>query len=267
MLEVKDMRIACSSLAFSRQSLEESFQRIAALGFRYVDVGIQENWAHINPSDIERDLVGVKERLDRAYQRHGLTLITSNVGLGTEDRSLQERRLEAVCELLATYEIESVTIQSSNNRTPFASEISRLCVLRDIAQNEGLRLSIETHMECLTENAEIAVELAKQAKVGLTVDPTHYLVGPWRGKDFDFVYQYAAHVHLRDTGATMEQVQTPVNRGVMDFPQIVSRLEESGYEGDITIEYIDITPDIDTGEEARKLKAILKKLVAEEKYD
>ena len=260
------MRIACSSLTFSRQSLEESFRRLAALEFQYVDVGIQENWAHINPSGIERDLAGVKERLDRACQWYGLTPIASNVGLGTEDRSLQERRLEAVCELLATYGIESVTIQSSNSRTPFASEISRLCVLRDIAQNEGLSLSIETHMECLTENAEIAVELAKQAKVGLTVDPTHYVVGPWKSRDFDFVYQYAAHVHLRDTGATMEQAQTPVGRGAMDFPQIVSRLKEAGYEGDITIEYIDITPDIDTGEEARKLKAILEKLVAEEKY-
>ena len=72
MLEAKDMRIACSSLAFSRQSLEESLQRIAALGFRYVDVGIQENRAHINPSDIERDVAGVKERLDRACQTYFL---------------------------------------------------------------------------------------------------------------------------------------------------------------------------------------------------
>jgi len=261
------MRIACSSLAFSRLSLEESFQRLATLGFQYVDIGIQENWAHFNPSDIEKDLNGAKERLDRACQKYGLVPIASNVGLMVEDRSLQECRLAAVCRLLATYGIEIVTIQSSSNKTPFATEVSRLSVLRDVAQNEKLKLSIETHMGCLTEDAETAVELAKQAKVGLTVDPTHYLVGPWSGKDFEFVYQYAAYIHLRDTGTTSEQAQVPMGSGIMDFSQIFSKLKESGYEGDVTIEYIDITPDIDTGEEARKLKVILEKLtVGEEKY-
>ncbi len=261
------MKIACSSLAFSRLSLEESFQRLAALGFQYVDIGIQENWAHFNPSDVEKDLNGAKERLDRACQKYELIPIASNVGLGTDDYSLQERRLAAVCRLLATYEIEIVTIQSSSNKTPFNSEVSRLSVLRDIARSEKLKLSIETHMGCLTEDAETAVELAKQANVGLTVDPTHYLVGPWSGKDFEFVYQYAAYIHLRDTGTTAEQAQVPVGSGVVDFSQTIGKLKESGYEGDVTIEYIDLTPDIDTGEEARKLKVILEKLtMGEEKH-
>lgn len=44
--------IACSTLAFSRLTLPDALTRIAAMGFRYVDIAAHEGWAHLQPSEL-----------------------------------------------------------------------------------------------------------------------------------------------------------------------------------------------------------------------
>ena len=49
------MKIACSTTAFTQKPLSEALQNIADIGFKYVDLLMMENWAHINPSEIAKD--------------------------------------------------------------------------------------------------------------------------------------------------------------------------------------------------------------------
>jgi hypothetical protein len=46
------VKVAGSSLSFSKQPLDVALRELANLGFSFVDIGAIEGWAHINPSEV-----------------------------------------------------------------------------------------------------------------------------------------------------------------------------------------------------------------------
>ncbi|CAA9297804.1 MAG: hypothetical protein AVDCRST_MAG77-5357 [uncultured Chloroflexi bacterium] len=240
--------VIVSTLGWSKQSLEQAVAGIAALEFGQIDLALHEGWAHIKPSELAAggpaEVRRQAERVRGLIAKHEMKRAAAcNVGLRAPDANEEQRRLEAVCDLAQALEIPVITIGASKRGTPPGEEVARLGRLAPIAAERGVHLTVETHTNQVTERPADAVALCQAVKgLGLTLDASHFYVGPNQGADFSTVLPFVRHVHLRDARSDWEHVQVPAGAGLVDFNTIVQRLHELGYEGKFAIEYIDSLP-------------------------
>ena len=237
-------RILCSTLGWSKQSLENALAGIAALDFGGIDLGAHEGWAHVSPAalaaggpaEVRRQADDVRRLLDR----HALTCPAMNVGLRTSDADEERRRLEAVCALAMALDVRVLCLGAGRRGTPIEQEITRWRALLPITTERGLQLTLETHTNQVTESPSVAAALCEAVPgLGLTLDPSHYYAGPNQGADFSAVYPYVRHVHLRDAGADWDHIQLPPGTGSVDFSGISRDLRHHAYTGHFAVEYID----------------------------
>lgn len=141
--------------------------------------------------------------------------------------------------------------------------MQRLTRLTAYAESEGLQLTVATQTGTLTEDPDQAVSLCEKVPgLGLTLDPSHYTVGPHQGKNYDQVFPYVHHVHLRDTGKGPNQFQVRVGQGQIEYGRIIAQLARYHYERTLSVDIRDL-PDspMPTAPEVRKLKFLLESLV------
>lgn len=235
-------------------------RRITALDFTQVELALVEGWAHMNPSEVERDPTSAVRRL-----RNGPTLGASAfyVGITAEDPEEYLGQLHSIARLAKMLTVSCITIPPAPVGTDFDEEVRRLSRLHSAANSEGVTLNIENEVGRLAEDPATAVELCKAvAGLGLTLDPSHYINGPHQNKDFSQVYPYVQHVHLRDSGTAPNQQQVPAGQGLVEYSRIISLLGRYGFNRTLSIEIID-GPEctVDVEAEVRKLKLLLESLI------
>jgi sugar phosphate isomerase/epimerase len=252
--------VACSTLCFGRFSLEEALQTIGELHFSKFDVAIHEPGCQLKPSEVAADVQAAAARL-----RYGPGLAPSafSVDIDAPNEEEWHRQFHAVCRLARISAVPLVTVKPSNLDVPLDAEAQRLGKLIRIADGEGILVGVATLIGSHTQTPEQAVELCEKVPgLGLTLDPSHFTTGPHQGKNYDMVFPYVRHVHLRDTGRGPNQFQVRVGQGEVEYGRIVSQLARYRYERSLTIDIRD-TPDIPfaMAPEVRKLKYLLESLV------
>jgi sugar phosphate isomerase/epimerase len=252
--------VACSTLCFGRQSLEEALRGIAELGFSKCDVAIHEQGCQLRPSEVAADVTAAAQRL-----RIGPGLIPSafSVALGAADDDATHRQFKAICRLARLSTVPVLTLSAAAADSAMDAEVQRLTRLTAMAEGEGVQLTVPTETGTLTEDPDRAVSLCQKVPgLGLTLDPSHYAVGPHQGKNYDQVFPYVRHVHLRDTGKAPNQFQVRVGQGQIEYGRIIAQLARYHYSRTLTVDIRDI-PDspIATAPEVRKLKFLLESLV------
>jgi sugar phosphate isomerase/epimerase len=252
--------VACSTLCFGKYPLDRALRAIAELEFSKVDVAIQEHGPHLRPSEVCADVALAAQSV-----RIGPSLSPAafNVEIDAADREQFLSQLRAICRLARMTAVTLITLPAAPAGTSVDSEVERLHDLVRLADAEGVVPTVETRMGTLTETPEMAVELCEQVPgLGLTLDPSHFVAGPHRGKCFDDVYPYVRHVHLRDTGCSPEQFQVQVGQGVIEYGRIVAQLARYHYDRLLTVEIADV-PDAPFAmePEIRKLKYLLESLI------
>ncbi|MDE2815842.1 MAG: sugar phosphate isomerase/epimerase [Chloroflexota bacterium] len=233
------LTLACSTLCFTQQPLDEALQRIAQLGFRYVDLGVQR-WSHVSALGLVQSGEGFAASLQRGLERHNLALSTMNVGLDRNADASLEEQAAAVCALAASHELTAVCINAPANGTSFGAAIVELRQLAAVAARYDVTLCLETHVNCLTEIPALAVRLVESVpNLGLALDPSHFYAGPWQGRDFAATFPHTHIVHLRDAGSTPDKILVPPGQGIVDFSGLLRGLTQIGYAGPLSVEYID----------------------------
>ena len=233
------MRIACSTLCFTQLTLAEALRRIAQLGFRYVDLGVQR-WAHISAPDLVHSHEEMAASLQRSLQQAGVELSAMNVGLDRSADVSLVAQTEAVCAIAAAHSLPAICINAPGSGTPLESAEIELHQLAAIAACFNVTLCLETHVNCLTELPAVAVRLVESVpNLGLALDPSHFYAGPWQGCDFSITYPHTHIVHLRDAGNSPEEIQMPPGKGCVDFAGILRGLTQQGFSGTLAVEYID----------------------------
>jgi sugar phosphate isomerase/epimerase len=252
--------VACSTLCFGRQSLDEALNSIAELGFNKFDVAIHEQGPHLRPSEVADDVNAAAQRL-----RMGPGLTPSAFSLALDAVSEEEvyQQFKAVCRLARLSSVPVLTIPAAPADTGMNDEVQRLSRLMALAEGEGIQLTVPTWTGTLTEDPDRAVALCEKVPgLGLTLDPSHYTVGPHQGKNYDQVFPFVRHVHLRDTGKGQSQFQVRVGQGQIEYGRIIAQLARHHYERTLSVDIHDL-PDspIPTAPEVRKLKFLLESLV------
>jgi sugar phosphate isomerase/epimerase len=252
--------VACSTLCFARLPLERALRVIGELEFSKLDVAIHEQGPHLKPSEVAADVPLAAQRIRIGPS---LTPAAFDVHIRADNDAEFQRQLRAVCRLARISTVSTVTLPAAAIGTGLDTEVKRLAPLVQLAEAEGIVLTLATRTGTLTETPDTAVELCRRVPgLGLTLDPSHFIAGPHQGESFDQVYPYVRHVHLRDTRRGADQFQVRIGQGEVEYGRIVNQLARLGYDRLLTVavhDFADAPYPMDT--EVRKLKYLLESLV------
>jgi len=255
------IQIACSTGIHSTRSLETACRVIRELGFRYVDPLATEGW-HIKPSRLVADAVGETERVRSVLEAHELSCAAINLGFlhgfttcSDAEHTENLRVVEAARTLARTLGTSVLTVGSGGmgdeDRQVLLDRVSaRLNEAIAIAAGAGLTLALETHAGAISIYPEATrVLLERCPGLRLTYDPSHYIAEQIPLGETLGLLAHTAHVHLRN--ARVGHFQERMDRGLLDIPWMIDQIVASGYEGAISIEYIEDCGALQEGYETR----------------
>jgi len=258
------MHIACSSLCFARVNLDKATQAMLELDFSKYDLHLFEESLHVKPSEILKDPGRVAERLQSF---NGIFPAALSLHLPDTSPSEGEALFRATCKLARLLIIPLLTLTRypgmAGSETPLADQVKVLRPYDQIAQAEGIQLCLPTWMHTPAETVASAKKLVESLpRLGLTLDPSHLMVGPNKNEPFDQLVPLSRHIYLRDTGPGPNQFQVQVGKGQMDYSRIITPLERLRFKGLLTIDIRQI-PDgpFPVEPEIRKLKFLLESML------
>lgn len=255
------MYVACSTLCFGRVPFSEALRSIGEMGFTKVDVAFREDGPHLKPSEIAADPSKAAQVL-KAFP--GLAPAAFLVELG-ENVSPEDvdHRIRAICRLARVLSVPTISIPAGAVDCDFEAEVVRLSHLVQLCESEGVSCTVETRMGTLTETPARTIELCRRVPgLGVTLDPSHYVAGPFHSQEFDELYPFVKHVRLRDTGKDESKFQVRVGQGQIEYGRIVNQLDRCKYNRTLCVDIRD-TPEASfpLQPEVRKLKYLLESLI------
>jgi sugar phosphate isomerase/epimerase len=245
--------VAASTHCFSDKPLPEACDAIADLGFDRFEIWVSEAPHALSPSTIEADPEKTCAQL-REFTR--MTPVAVHLDLDVE-----LPQFGSVSKLAKNLRVAQITVPASPQGTPFNTEIDRLRALVATGNKDGIRVSIKTEAGTLAADPESAIEFCQAVKgLGLTFDPSCYLMQGVKPEVLDRMAPYIFHTHLRDTSPT--EAQVPVGLGEVDYSRLISLLLRESYQRALSI---DLLPayhtKIDRALEMRKLRLLLESLL------
>jgi sugar phosphate isomerase/epimerase len=259
------MFVACSTLCFGRLSLEQAMRTIGELHFGKFEVAIHENGQHLKPSQVAADVQAAAARLRQGPGLSPAAFSVESDAPGPMEWEQEEylRQFRAVCRLARITAVPLITIRPASADVPLDAEAARLSKLVRLADLEGVALCVATLTGTHTQTPSSAQQLCEVVPgLCLTLDPSHYTVGPHQGKSYDEVFPFVRHVQLRDTGRGPNQFQVKVGQGEIEYGRIVAQLARCHYDLALAVDIRDehgcafpMVPEV------RKLKYLLESLV------
>ena len=241
------MRVAGSTLLYSRLPLDEACRRLSERGFDAVDVGMQEEWAHADPSEAVGAVDEVRRRIEAACAAADLDPVAINASAGEVNIDTETERVEAVADIADALGVGVMTLPAAPTETPLADDLDRFRTLTDAVEDRDVTLTVETHWGTHAEDPDAAAEYAAAVPgLGYTLDPGHYAIGDHDPHlSYDRLLPHVEHAHVRQAGSGWAEIQQPVEEGRIDVEAFVADLRTAGYDGAITVEYIDALDDVD----------------------
>ena len=248
------MDITLSAFSFPLLSFEKALKLIALLDVPKFDVGLHGADAQITPDEAENDPVAVAERIRRAADVAGLRAsdFFPTFGTGFRDRPVNTPDMSVRTSNVARFRafarcaraigaggitlLPGVVWSDLGPDRSFDLAAAGLRALVPIAQDAGLRLSVEAHVESVAESPFLAQALVEAVPgLTLTLDYSHFVAGGYSPHDVHSLVPLAGHFHARQAGPGA--LQASAADGLLDFRSLLSRLRLSGYSGDVCIEY------------------------------
>jgi len=245
--------VAASTECFRSLPLTEALERLTDLEFSSVEVALHEQGCQLRPSEVVADFTRC---VDRCRNTRRLDVVAYSVEIAATGDEYY-RQFEAICRLAKATKVVTLTVPSGELGTPFNEEVERLQRLVDIATLEGIRVAMRSQVGCLSEDPDTVVVLCDNVKgLGLTLDPSHYTFG--RERNYDKLYKYVYHVHLRDT--TKDKLQVRVGQGSIEYGRLIASLRKVGYNRVLGIDMSEME-DVDHMAELRKMRLLLESLL------
>lgn len=243
------MFIAASTRCFEEMGFEDACREIVDLEYDKIDIWLDESGDHLKPSEI---VANPEAFVSRCRDITRLTPVAFTLA-----HDVEAETISALCVASKLLKIAQITVPAAPLGTPFNSEIDRLKEFVSICNESGVRLSIRTETGYLTEDPHTAVELCQSVRgLGLSLDPSYYITGPYRSQSWDQVYPYVFHTYFRDS--TENDVQVQVGLGEVDYAHIMKILDREGYQRALSVDFFPSKMDLESRPlEMRKLRLLI----------
>lgn len=247
-------RASCSSLCQAKQPLDKTLKVISDMGFKYVDLSCLPWAPHISVPAMEKDFEAEAKRVESALATYHLRV--SNLTFDPIEArpwDVYEKQFRLVVKMAERTKARLINIMAPSTKADRQDQVAKLRQLQAIAAADGIILTVETHCNQITEQPADAIWLCRQVPgLGLTLDPSHYYAGPYKGGSLDELYPYVQGTGLRAGGDSWATIQMPWGEGPIDFVTMVRKLEACGYKGFYVVEYIEGFNKLDPLVESRK---------------
>jgi sugar phosphate isomerase/epimerase len=251
--------VACSTLCFSKLTLDEALRTIREMRFTKADLAVHAAGPHLTPAEVAADVGRAAQRLKAG----NLPLAAIHLDTGPAEAGDARAQLRAIARLARVSATPLLTVPAAQAGSDFDAEVERLRDWVKVVAAEGVMLTVETHQDTITGDPLGAAELCRRVVgLGLTLDPSHYQAGPHGAVNHDALFPLVRHVRLRDTGSLPDQFQVRVGQGEIEYGRVISLLERCDYERALTVDIRDIADSpFPVEPEVRKLKYLLESLV------
>jgi sugar phosphate isomerase/epimerase len=264
------MDIAFSTNAYLKFSFSEAARRLAAIGYRGVE--IMADVPHAWPACLlEEQKQGIRDALARNGQRisniNGFMMNAISdprqkywhPSWIEPDRHYRQIRIDHTCRCLTLARelgARCITTEPGGPVEPGASWsaalrlfVEQLKPVAEHAAKEGVLLLIEPEPGLLVETADQFLELMRYLDtpaVGLNFDIGHfYCVGDDPAPTVQRLAPHIRHFHLEDIAATRVHHHLVPGEGAIDFAAVFRAIRAIGYDGWVTIELYPYVDDPD----------------------
>lgn len=254
------IRLAFSTNAFKKNTLDDAIDAIAGIGYRGVE--LMADLHHAYPPVMD---AGRRQEVKDRIARDGL--VVSNVNAFTlfadgdtyhptwieDEQAKREKRIHhtlACIELAAQFGAKTISLQPGGpmigtgmTREPagerFAEGLARVV---PAARQHNVILGIEPEPGLFIETAAEYLEFKNrffrnEDFVRMNCDTGHlFCVGEDPAAVIRQMPEQIVHVHLEDIGANRVHQHLTPGKGAMDFPAIFKAIEDVGYDGWTTVE-------------------------------
>ncbi len=249
------MFVAASTECYHDLSLAKALDRLADLEYTAVELAIFEDGDQLKPSQV---LADVEAAITLCHNSRRLDVVAFDVRI-TAEKEAHYEQFTAICAMAKGAKVVTITVPSAERGTPFNEEVEHLRRLVDIATLHGVRVGIKAQIGRLSEDPDTVTVLCDNVKgLGLTMDPSPYIVGSYQGRPLDKLIKYVYHVHLRDTSKKVLQVR--VGQGEVEYGRLITQLQKVKYKRALSV-HITEMPDVDHTGEMRKLRLLLESLL------
>lgn len=280
------MHLAFSSNAYLRYPIGETIARIAALGYRGIE--LLADVPHAWPAgllDVQKDAIRA------ALDRNGLTISNINAFMmnaiadqrqpywhpswidpDPHYRAIRREHTKRSLQLASDLGAPHVTTEPGGPLFPGQTWQSAADIFYDelkpcleLAEKLGVPLLIEPEPDLLIERFDQYLEFVNRIDspmIGLNFDVGHaYCVSQdpqhWIAK----MAPHSRHYHLEDIAATRVHQHLVPGRGAIDFAATLAAIKETGYDGWLTVELYPYLDDPDAA--AREARTYLLNCLAQ----
>lgn len=248
------MFVAASLECFPDLSLSDAVQKVLDLEYSAIELDLHED-GHIPPSKIHENL---EWGLNECQDVKRLEVVGYSVDIKAEGEAYFEQ-FESICKIAKATKVVTLSVPSSPLGTPFNEEVERLKRLAEIADTKGVRVAVKGQLGCLTEDPDTVKVICEHIEgLGLLLDPSQYLCGPYANRDIEPLLKYAFQVHLRDS--TAEKLQVRIGQGVIDFGKIINQLRKVGYNRSLCAHFHPVD-EVDHMSEMRTFRLLIESLL------
>ena len=249
------MLVAASTECFLDLSLSAALERLADLEYTNVELAMFEDADQLKPSQVAAD-VEKAGAICRNTQRLNVAAFDTRI---TAQKDAHYEQFTAICKLARAVKVVTITVPSAELGTPFNEEVEHLRRLVDIATLHGVRVGLKSQVGRVSEDPDTVTVLCDNVKgLGLTLDPSAYIVGPYQGRSIDKLMKYVYHVQLRDTSKKAMQVR--VGQGEIEYGRLITQLQKLKYNRALSVNITEM-PEVDHVGELRKLRLLLESLL------
>ncbi|MBX0296131.1 sugar phosphate isomerase/epimerase family protein [Haloarcula nitratireducens] len=250
------MQFAFSANAFHEYSPVETVEILADIGYDGVEPLL--GGTHLHPADTSaEDVAAVTEALEET----GLEISNCNAFMISEtdfqhpsyiepDADYRRERIEytrEAVELADTFDADSISIQPGGpipdgqsrawGMETFAESMREIV---PVAEQRGVNILVEPEPDLLIETTEHYLDFANRldsGAVGCNFDAGHlFCVGENPAEAVGRLSDHTPHYHLEDIPADRTHEHTQLGDGAMDIDGFLQTVEDSGYDGFVTVE-------------------------------
>ncbi|MGA6924471.1 MAG: sugar phosphate isomerase/epimerase family protein [Desulfosarcina sp.] len=246
-----------STNAFVKYSLLDSFDMIARLGFKGVEIMCDQ--PHLYPPEYDNGrLVEVKSSLEKNGLKPtnlnsftlfavGDTYLPSWIEPQSDRRQIRVNHTLACLEIAAAIGCRNISVPPGGPLPPGMPRQEALRLFHigldqvmPRAEELGVQLLIEPEPNLLMERtAEIKpfVDAIQAPAVGINFDIGHFFcAGEDPAAAFEELFPWIGHIHVEDIAATRKHNHLIAGQGAIDFPAVFNAIKQSGYRHDMSLE-------------------------------